>query len=78
MRLIRGVGLLAVNISSSTLLFYDMVSIFCCYLSYGIFMALLHKKTPPDGEESVISGWLWLEKSIELQHAVQIVLRFQC
>lgn len=51
MRLIRGLGLVAVNISSCVLLVYDMGLIFCCFMFYGTFTVVLHKKTPPDGEE---------------------------
>lgn len=44
MRLIRGLGLVAVNISSCVLMVYDMGLIFCCFMFYGTFMAVLHKK----------------------------------
>ena len=43
MRLIRGLELLAVNISSGVLLVYDLISIICCFMSYDSFKRW-HKK----------------------------------
>ena len=43
MRLIRGLELLAVNISSGVLLAYDMMSIFCCFMSYDSFRSWYKK-----------------------------------
>ena len=43
MRLIRGLELLAVNISSGVLLAYDLMSIFCCFMSYDSFRSWYKK-----------------------------------
>jgi hypothetical protein len=43
MRLIRGLELLAVNISSGELLVYDLMSFFSCFMSYDSFKRW-HKK----------------------------------
>jgi hypothetical protein len=60
MRLIRGLGLLAVNISSCAILVYDMMSIFCAYMFYGILWWCCIKKTPPGGEELLSQdGYGW-------------------
>jgi hypothetical protein len=75
MRLIRGLGLVAVNISSCALLVYDMALIFCCFMFYGILWNCSIKKLLPVGRSCYLR-MVWLEKLLHYNLLCRLLTTF--
>ena len=75
MRLIRGLGLVAVNISYGILLVYDLMAFFFCFMSYRILWWWCIKKLLPIGRRCYLR-MVWLEKLLHYNLLCRLLTAF--